>query len=142
MDKMNSITDEIMNERFGKDNVMSLATSENNIPYVRSVNALYYKNSFFIITYALSNKMNQIKSNPVCAISGEWFSASGIGINIGWVKEDENKEIYEKLRFAFKEWIDNGHNDFDDKNCIILKVKLRNGVLFSHGNRYDIDFEK
>ena len=45
-----------------------------------------------------------------------------------------------KLRKAFSEWIDNGHNDFNDVNTCILCVELSDGVLLSHGTRYDIDF--
>ena len=54
MEKLNDITEKIMNERFGKDNVISLATAENNVPYVRSVNAYYENGTFYVITYALS----------------------------------------------------------------------------------------
>ena len=34
-------------------------------------------------------------------------------------------------------WIDNGHNDFDDENTIILCVELTDGLLLSHGTRYE-----
>ena len=44
-----------MQERFGKDTVLSLATVENGVPYVRSVNAYYENGSFYVITHALSN---------------------------------------------------------------------------------------
>lgn len=54
--------------------------------------------------------------------------------------KSENKDIAEKLKKAFCAWIDNGHNDFDDENTCILCVKLTDGILFSHGARYDIDF--
>ena len=60
MGKLNNITEKIMNERFGKDNVISLATAENNIPCVRSVNAYYENGAFYVITYALSEKMKQL----------------------------------------------------------------------------------
>ena len=46
----------------------------------------------------------------------------------------------EKLRKAFASWIDNGHNNFDDENTIILKIDLLDCVLFSHGTRYEINF--
>ena len=42
----------------------------------------------------------------------------------------------------FSEWINNGHNNFEDKNTCILQIKLTDGVLFSQGTRYDIDFTK
>lgn len=141
MEKLNDITEKIMNERFGKDNVISLATTENNVPYVRSVNAYYENGAFYVITYALSGKMKQLAGNPQCAVSGEWFTASGTGENLGRFKSPENEAVAASLRNAFSEWNDNGHNNFDDPNCVILKIKLKNGVLFSNGTRYDIDFE-
>ncbi|MEY8523516.1 pyridoxamine 5'-phosphate oxidase family protein [Lachnospiraceae bacterium 38-10] len=123
-------------ERFGKDTVIALATVEDGVPYVRSVNAYYENGVFYIITYALSNKMRQIKNNPIVAISGEWFTAHGEAINLGYFKREENRLIAEKLKNAFAEWIDNGHNDFDDENTIILCVKLTDGLLLSHGTGY------
>ena len=51
--------------------------------------------------------------------------------------KEENRIIAEKLKIVFAEWIDNGHNDFDDENTIILCVKLTDGLLLSHGTRYE-----
>lgn len=140
MEKLNDTAKQIMNERFGRDNVIALATSENNVPYVRGVNAFYEEGAFYVITYALSDKMKQIEKNPAVALSGEWFTAHGTAENMGWFRKPENAPLAEKLRGAFSEWIDNGHNNFEDENVIILKIKLTYGVLFSHGTRYDIDF--
>lgn len=127
----------IMSERFGRDTVIALATAEDGIPYVRNVNAYYEDGAFYIITYALSNKMKQMEKNPAAAIAGEWFTAHGKGVNMGWFGKKENREVAGKLRDAFHEWIDNGHNDFDDENTIILCIELTDGVLFSHGTRYE-----
>ena len=135
-------TAQIMAERFGSDTVLPLATSENNVPFVRSVNAYYEDGAFYVITYALSNKMQHLRSNPVCAIAGEWFTAHGRGESLGWFGRPENAAIARRLREVFAGWIDNGHNNFDDENCVILKIALTNGVLFSHGTRYEIDFTK
>ncbi len=140
MEKLTSKTREIMNERFGKDNIIALATVKDKEPYVRNVNGFYENGAFYVITYALSNKMKQIKENPHVAISGDWFTAHGKGINLGWFCKDENKDIAKKLRNAFHEWIDNGHNNFDDENTCILCIQLTDGILFSNGTRYDIDF--
>lgn len=57
-----------------------------------------------------------------------------------WFCGDQNRNIARKLREAFKEWIDNGHNNFDDENTCILRIELTDGILFSHGTRYHIDF--
>ena len=140
MEKLTKISEEIMIERFGKDNVIALATTENGMPYVRNVNAFYENKAFYVITYGLSNKMKQIENNPIVAIAGDWFTAHGKGVNLGYFGKYENVEIAEKLRAAFAEWIDNGHNDFNDENTCILCIKLTDGLLLSQGTRYDIDF--
>ena len=140
MEKLTKISEEIMVERFGKDNVIALATTENGIPYVRNVNAFYENKAFYVITYRLSDKMKQIEKNPVVAIAGDWFTAHGKGVNLGYFGKNENAEIAEKLRVAFAEWIDNGHNNFNDENTCILCIKLTDGLLLSHGTRYNIDF--
>lgn len=140
MEKLTAQAEEIMAERFGKDSIIALATVDNGIPYVRNVNAFYDNKAFYIITYLLSNKMRHIRENPAVAIAGDWFTAHGEGINLGYFGKAENAEIAEKLRVAFASWIDNGHNDFSDENTCILCVKLTDGVLLSHGTRYDIDF--
>lgn len=142
MEKLTKQAEAIMIERFGKDNVIALATAQNGIPYVRSVNAFYENKAFYVITHALSNKMRHIKTNPVVAISGEWFTAHGEGVDLGYFGKAENAEIAGKLREAFLSWIDNGHNDFGDENTCILCVRLTDGVLLSHGTRYEIDFSE
>ncbi len=140
MEKLTKETQEIMAARFGKDTVIALATTENDIPYVRSVNAYYEDGSFYVITYGLSNKMRQIAKNPVVAIAGDWFTAHGKGVNLGYFCKQENVEIAKKLQAAFAEWINNGHNNFNDENTCILCIRLTEGSLFSHGTRYEIDF--
>lgn len=42
----------IMTERFGKDTVIALETTEKETPYVRYVNSYYEKGAFSIITHA------------------------------------------------------------------------------------------
>lgn len=137
MKKISPEAEKIMIERFGKDTVMALATVENEVPYVRYVNAYYENGAFYIITYALSNKMKHIENNPTIAIAGEWFTAHGKGINLGYWGKEKNHLIAEKLKNAFAEWIDNGHNNFNDENTIILCVELTDGLLLSHGTRYE-----
>ena len=131
---------EILKERFGHDTLLSLATVDGDQPFVRTVNAYYEDGAFYVITHGLSNKMKQIAKNPRVAVSGDWFTAQGVGINLGYFGKAENRELAETLRRAFAEWIDNGHNDFSNENTCILCVRLTHGVLFSHGTRYDLDF--
>lgn len=110
------------------------------MPYVRNVDAYYESGAFYVITYALSDKMKQIALNSEVAVSGEWFPARGTGVNMGYFGNAENSRIADKLKSVFAEWIDNGHNNFDDENTIILCIKLTKGRLFSQGKAYDIEF--
>lgn len=137
MIKMSSDAEKIMNERFGRDTVIALATVEHETPYVRNVNAYYENGSFYVITYALSNKMKQMEKNANVAIAGDWFTAHGKGENLGYFGSEENRVIAEKLRSVFAGWIGNGDNDFDDENTVILRIRLTDGLLLSHGTRYE-----
>lgn len=134
--------EKIMRERFGKDSLIALATAVDNKPYVRNVNSFYEKGCFYVLTYGLSNKMKQMEQNPAVAIAGEWFTANGRGKNMGYFGKKENLEVAEKMKVIFSEWINNGHNNFEDENTCILQIELTDGVLFSQGTRYDIDFTK
>ena len=133
-------TEEILKQRFGRDSLMALATVEDGIPHVRTVDAVYIDGAFYIVTYALSGKCKQIAKNPTVAISGEWFTAHGIGENLGHVLLPENQAVMDVLRAAFAAWYDNGHTNEADPNTCLLKIKLTDGVLFAEGTRYDIAF--
>ena len=139
--KNNEITNAIMQERFGKDSLIALATVDGDIPAVRTVNTVYIDGVFYVVTYALSGKMKQIAKNPTVAICGDWFTAHGVGENLGHVLLEENQNIMEKLRTAFSAWYNNGHTNEADPNTCLLKIRLTDGVLFSQGTRYDIEFE-
>lgn len=140
MEKLSKQTEQILIERFGKDSIIALATVADGIPYVRSVNAFYFDGAFYVLTYRLSNKMSQINRNPMVAISGEWFTAHGKGEDMGCFSSEENKFISRKMREIFVSWIDNGHNDLQDKNTCILRIALTEGVLYAKGMRYEIAF--
>ena len=139
--KNNEITNAIIQERFGKDSLIALATVDGDIPAVRTVNTVYIDGAFYVVTYALSGKMKQIAKNPTVAICGDWFTAHGVGENLGHVLLEENQNIMEKLRTAFSAWYNNGHTNEADPNTCLLKIRLTDGVLFSHCTRYDIEFE-
>jgi len=129
---------EIMDMRFGCDNLIALATVDGNIPSVRAVNAYYEDGCFYVITYALSGKMKHIAANPVVGICGEWFTGHGTAESLGHVLSDSNAEMMSKLRDVFDEWYDNGHVDESDENTILLRIRLTDGVLMAHGVRHEI----
>jgi len=131
----------IMVERFGKDSLIAIATTDGERLHNRMVDAYYENGAFYISTNTLSNKVKQIDINPevaVCAV--DWFSGHGVGKNLGWVLEPQNAEIRSKLREAF-EWYDHANNE-QDKNCSILEIRLTDGMLIKdhHAVRYQVDF--
>lgn len=130
-------TERLMQERFGRDTVIALSTADNGVPSVRYVNAYYENGTFYVITYALSNKIRQIEGNPKVAITGDWFTAHGNGMNLGYIGKKENAVLAEKLIKAFEAWIGNGHTNFEDENTIILSIELTDGLLLSNGVRHE-----
>lgn len=52
----------VMKELYGKDVAMSLATVNGEKVNVRVINAYYKEKTFYITSYALSNKMKKIKN--------------------------------------------------------------------------------
>ena len=140
MQKLKKEIESILYERFGGDSILALASAIDNIPHVRSVDAFYEDGCFYILTHTLSGKMRQIAQNPTVAIAGEWFTAQGVGVNLGFFGLSENAHIANKMRQVFSAWIDNGHSDLTDSNTCILCIRLTSGVLFADGVRYEIDF--
>jgi len=131
----------IMTERFSKDSLIAVATTDGKRMHNRIVDAYYYNGAFYISTHALSSKMKQIEANPEVAIGAvNWFSGHGIGKNLGWVLAPQNAEIREKLRKAFT-WYDSV-NDEQDKNSCFLEIRLTDGMLIKdhHALRYQVDF--
>jgi Pyridoxamine 5''-phosphate oxidase. len=142
----------LLDEKFGngKDNIISLATIAREPgadgkprPVVREVDAYYEDGAFYVVTYEKSNKMQQIAQNSQVsvAVGGEWFTANGVGENLGWVLDPKNAEIRTKLRVAFAAWYDMANNE-NDGNCCILAIRLTRGTLnVNHWEKlYHMDF--
>jgi len=143
----------LLEEKFGngKDNIISLATIARELgangksrPVVREVDAYYEDGAFYVVTYGKSNKVQQILQNSevAVAVGGEWFTAIGIGENLGWVLDPKNTEIRTKLRTVFAAWYDMANNE-KDENCCILAIYLTKGTLnINHWEKlYHMDFE-
>ena len=135
-----TITD-IMNERFGHDCLVSLATHNGALIDARVVNGYYENGAFYVITYAQTSKMQQIKTNPGVALCGDWFTAHGVAENLGHVLKPENSRVMARLREVFSGWYQSGQSE-EDPNRIILKIHLTDGVLIAQGARYHVDFAK
>ena len=142
----------ILEEKFGngKDNVIGLATIALDTtadgkprPIVRDVDAHYEDGVFYVVTYARSGKMRQIAQNREVslAVCFEWFTASAVGENLGWVLKPENEKLRAKLRKTFINWYDFANNE-SDENCCILAVRMTNGIINinHHETLYHMDF--
>lgn len=106
---MNKEFENILKERFSTDSFISIATVDDcGLPWARIVDAIYIDGSFYTITHNSTNKMKHISKNPVVAICGEWFSGHGNAESLGYIRNEENKDLADKLREAFSSWYDNG----------------------------------
>ena len=133
---------DILRERFGHDCLIALATMEGDRPWVRTVNSYYEDGAFYVITHGRSNKMRQLEANPQAALCGDWFTGQGTGENLGHILSESNRALAEKLRQVFAAWYQNGHMDESDPETCILRIRLTQGVLMSHGVRYDLHFSQ
>ena len=66
--------------------------------------------------------MKQIQQNPLVAIAGDWFTANGKGINLGYLGKKENldiadKEFHEAINFA-------NSNESENPNNLAMKLKV------------------
>lgn len=129
----------LMDARFGRDTLLSLATVDQaGEPHVRIVDSYYEDGAFYVVTYALSNKMQQIAKHPQVGVCGEWFTGQGVGENLGWVCAEENRDLIAKLRTVFSAWYYEGDVNESDPNTCILRVRLLRGLLQDHGARYEL----
>ena len=148
----------ILEKRFGNntDNKISLATIalESTVdgksrPVVREVDAYYEDGAFYVVTWAKSNKMQQIAQNNEVSIAlsvdsetgSTWFTANGIGENLGWALDEKNAELRTKLRSVFAMWYDMANNE-NDQNCCYLAIRFTSGVInINHfGELFHMDF--
>jgi hypothetical protein len=140
MDNYFKEAEAVINELYGKDMPMTLATVNGDKPNVRVIDAYYKENAFYITSYALSNKMKEISKNPNVALGHNLFVAHGVGINLGHPLDEPNASLREELMRVFFAFYDR-HVDENDKHTCILKVVLNDALVFAHDYKYIIDFQ-
>jgi len=140
-----------LQEKFGnQDALISLSTislSANDqgkpIPAARLVSVYYEDGCFYTVTYATTDKVKQIEANPEVAICYivENFTANGIAENLGWVCDEKNKVLMEKIRPIFAGWYDDANNDEDTNTCLV-RIRMTKGLWNDahKGIRNEIDF--
>lgn len=131
----------VMTELFGKDFTFSFATAMDNIPSIRVIDTFYDNGAFWIVTYAKSNKVKEIESNPNAALCNNLYSFKGKACNVGHPLDAHNKEIRDKLIVAFETWYF-AHNNENDENMCYVKFAPESGFFYKDGTGYKVNFLK
>jgi len=118
-------------------------------PSVRIVNAIYYDGAFYISTALWKTKTAEIEqNNQVSFVTlGEAFGllvTNGIAENLGWVMDEKNTDIRDKMRKVFHEWWYED-NDENSPDSIVLRITPTNAIITDgqqkYGEaKYDVDF--
>lgn len=100
-----------------------------------SVITLYWNIGKKLSEEVLQGKKADYGKNIIGDLSERLTSEYGKGF--------EKSSVFKMVKFyqAFAEWYYNGHTNEADPNTCILCIHLTDGVLMSHGTRYDIDFQ-
>ncbi|WP_242878777.1 pyridoxamine 5'-phosphate oxidase family protein [Clostridium beijerinckii] len=94
----------ILEVLFAKDYQFALATSNDNIPSVRFVDTFYDNGAFYIVSYAKSQKVQEIEKDNKISMCNKLYHFTGIAHNIGHPLLEKNYGIREKLIKAFEPW--------------------------------------
>jgi len=135
-----------------KDTLLVLGTIKqehsdtgNPRPSVRMVNGIYYDGAFYVSTALSKTKTKEIEKNAeVSLVSlGDAFAAiiaNGKASNLGWVSDEKNHSIREKMRKVFGWWYD--ENDENSQDSIVLRIDLTEATIGGTEEKYEVDFVK
>ncbi|MDO5521239.1 MAG: pyridoxamine 5'-phosphate oxidase family protein [bacterium] len=129
----------VLKELFQRDCQFVLSTCKDQMPSSRCVDTYYTNGSFWIVTYAKSQKVREIMANPNVALCSNLFRFSGKAYNCGHPLKTENSAIRSELIKAFEPWYFK-HNDEGDEAMCYVKVEVEHGFFFKDGTGYDVDF--
>lgn len=130
----------VMSELFSEDRQFAMATAEENRPSVRMVDTYYDSGSFYIVTYAQSQKVRELTENPRVSLCRDLYRFDGKAINIGHPLKAGNEEIRGKLIEVFAPWYFAHNNENDDHMCYV-KVELETGFFYKDGTGYRVNFQ-
>jgi general stress protein 26 len=131
----------VMNELFAKDYQFAMATVKDNVPSVRFVDTYFDNDSFYLVTYSKSQKVQELNINSEVSMCNKLYRFSGNAHNIGHPLLAENKTIREKLIKVFEPWYFE-HNNENDENMCYVKIDLKLGSFYKDGTGYKVNFEK
>jgi hypothetical protein len=132
---------QVMSDLFARDCQFAMATARDNRPSVRYVDTFYEDGSFFVVTYANSQKVQELNVNSHVALCNGFYRFRGRAYNLGHPLQPENQEIRSKLIKVFEPWYF-AHNDENDEHMCYVEIKLTDGFFYKDGTGYQVDFEQ
>lgn len=130
-----------MNELFAKDYQFAMATVKDNTPSVRFVDTFYKDGSFYVVTYAKSQKVQELKDNSQVSLCNKLYRFNGNAYNIGHPLLLKNRDIREDLIKIFDPWYF-AHNNENDENMCYVQIKLKDGFFYKDGIGYKVNFNE
>lgn len=129
-----------MEELFGRDSQLALATCVHMIPSIRMVDVYYENGAFYIVTNADSQKVKELMDNPHVALCKDMMRFQGLAQNLGHPLKKENKDLRDTLIQVFSKWYFKHNKEDDDRMCIV-KIRVLRGFIYVDGIGYQIDME-
>lgn len=137
-----SLVLEKMSQRYQYDTIMLVATSEDHIPWVRSVDTFYSKGSFYIVTDLHQNYVKQLIKNPYVMISdGGHNRFSSKAVVLGHPLEEKNLQTREVYLDVFRNWYKEVNNESYDSVCFVKATPYK-GYFHENKLGYQFDLEK
>lgn len=119
---------QLMQKRFEKDAIITLATIYEGRPYAREVDAWYHDGSFYFLTCKDSRKVQHIAANPQVAVAALWFDGVGTAVNLHDFRSPENAEIFRQLKSVFT-WFQEQEDGFATPYTEIIRIDLQEGEI-------------
>lgn len=132
---------QVMQNLFAKDCQFALATSVQETPSVRVVDTFFSDGAFYVVSYAQSQKVKALESNPQVALCSKAHRFRAFARNVGHPLAAHNLAIRDQLRVAFAPWY-SLHNNEGDENMCYLKIEPTWGFFYQDGVGYEADFTK
>lgn len=130
---------EVLSQLFARDFTFVFATVQDNEPSQRVVDTFYDDGVFWIVTYALSNKVKELEKNPHVSLCNTFHIFKGTAYNQGHPLKVGNAAIRQKLVKVFEPWYF-AHNNEDDEHMCYVKVIPEAGFFHKDGTGYKVDF--
>lgn len=131
----------ILTERFGSgEDIIAMATVRDGRPQVRNVTAYFKGDSFYVLTFDGSGKMDQLQADNAVAISARWFSGHGVALDLGDAWEGDNEALARPLKKGFGQWASDSHSG-QGQQVRLLRLKLSDASFYCHGTKHTVAFD-